>query len=338
MSTKIQNSNFTLRSSLRKLLSFPVKASQLTGSFIFSLDANAELSFSWLSYPIFIAGFKVILGVTAILIFYDHKEEYMVLFGNWTDTDLFTNLMMTMISFISDIFSTVMSYRNRNLIKKFHNQLLEFLEKIYGEIEKDYPSVCAENLRQLDRNRKCIKVCVILTIFVGSISFLGAITEILVVGFTIVHSKLISLVCAPLVMLFAIGLTIFRQTHYYIVAGVLSCISLALNLLNDQCKLNSSAGNPNKEAKLIQFLCDFKKVTDIIKDLNVTFQWMLITGVLTLFINSLGSIFQCFEWYSTIGSVTAVLSFGPQILSYTMALYFLCHIASDIYISVHIFN
>lgn len=332
--THITAGPLLVRISLQNLLYFPVKVSQFCGSFVFSLDANAELSFSWWAYPTLLAFLKITLGIICQALFWANMNEYIPVFGNWADVDLFSYMTITISGFLSDAFCTFMSLKNQHTIKKFHSQLVRFIVDIQVDIGHKLPKLLEGNFYHFESYRKNLRAFVLIATIFAFVSYTCATANAVFVAVKYLHSRLLILVTVPLILFYVIGMNIMRHGQYYVLGGILACVSIAMKALHDQCRWELTPFTPNDTA-LENILKNLKILKNIIRDVNVTFQWMLLTSILTLLINILCFFFQIFTWISSVGVVTALVGIGPALISNIMALYYLCEVASTINRQVH---
>lgn len=315
--------------SLHGILYYPVKVSQLTGSFIFSLEPNAEISFSWFALPFILVVCKIALGSIFYALFWLYKEEYVVTFGNWTDVDLFTYTSMASIGFCSDILCSINAMLYRNRIIKFHNELVQFTLQVQSESVAKDPQSLDKYLKAFKKSKNTILVSVAISIIFACFSFLSALSTSLVIGIKLVASRTFIVITVPIVLFFAVLLSIVRNSQYYIISSALSFISFTLGAINDQLKWETLFQRKDtfELEKILQY---YKRTNGIIKDVNSTFKWILVTGMLTLLFNTLCALFEIFAWIPAVGLLITIIVIFPMLPPVITPLYCVCKAAADI--------
>lgn len=324
----LENSQLIL-TSLRQILHFPIKFSQLTGSFVFCLETNAEITFSWFTFPVILLFMKTALGLISITLFWKYKEEYLVILGNWADIDLFTYSLITLVSFGCDILSSFMVLKNKERIQEYHKQLVQFIVDIHAENAVAFPKALQSTLKTFTKAKKRVAAFTLYTICSGCISYCFALFGALVAANALnVRSFIIG--TTPAILLFFVLVNAFRHSQYYVVGGVLSYISFTLKGLNDYCKWSLSPYRRD-EKQLLKFLQSFKNSSQMIKQASVILQWTILTGVLSLLVNTLCFLFQLCSWIPFLGFAVSAASLGPELLGSLLVLYYLSSSACSIY-------
>ncbi len=123
--------------------------------------------------------------------------------------------------------------------------------------------------------------------------------------------------------------TMMCKAKILVISGILSYIWFGLAALNDHFSKLIHDGTLEDEVKANNCLDHFKRISDLIKEINSTFQWILINGMLTLLITVLCYFFQFCSWYIEFG-LTVIIGLAPGLISCTVTLHCLCEAASDI--------
>lgn len=315
--------------SLHGILYYPVKISQLTGSFIFSLEPNAEMSFSWFALPFILVVCKIALGSIFYVLFWLYKEEYVVTFGNWSDVDLFTYTSMASVGFCSDILCSINAILYRNRIIKFHNELVQFTMQVQSESVAKDSQLLDKYLKTFKKSKNTFLGFVTISIIFASFSFLSALSTSLVIGIKLVASRTFIVITVPIVLFFAVLLSIVRNSQYYIISSALTFISFALGAISDQLKWETLFQR-NDTFELEKILQHYKRTNCIIKDVNSTFKWILVTGMLTLLFNTLCALFETFAWIPAVGLLITIIVIFPMLPPVITPLYSVCKAAVDI--------
>lgn len=105
-------------------------------------------------------------------------------------------------------------------------------------------------------------------------------------------------------------------------------------VLKDHLSSLIQEGTLEDEAKVNKCLHNFKRINDLIKELNSTSQWVFINGMLTMLTTVLCYFFQFFSWYAEFGAA-ALVGLAPGIIPCLVTLHCLCEAASAIEIEVH---
>lgn len=328
--------NELIRHSLYKVLKIPVRASQLTGSFIFNLNSNAELSFSYFGWPFINSILQLLLCVIAFTIFLLHKSEYLFVFGNWNTTDLISNSLLIMLPFSIDIFTSIITYKGRNSFISFHNQ--QFVPSIAG-ILADYSSSAdlMTRLKTVTSKQMWLSYKVYVLVVFSLLGYLAGLGTSLMAAKSLLkttpNSYWVS-VFIPFILIFMIARTTMCKAQFLVVSGNLSYIWVGLAALKDHLNRLIDEGTLEDEGRVIKCLNNLKRINDLIKEFNTLMQWILINGILTLSIAVLCYLFQFCSWYVEFGAVV-IGGLAPGLISCLVTLHCLCEAASEIEIEVH---
>ncbi|CAL8118068.1 unnamed protein product [Orchesella dallaii] len=314
-----------IRSSLRKVLSFPVSVSQPIGAFIFSLDSNAELTFSWFSWPILFFFLKLAYGVFSFTLFFHNQTYYLAMFGDWGDVDRFTNFMTFAVSEFSCVFSVFMIIKGRNSIQSFHNGIVQFIVDVLVENENE--NVIKEHLNIFEKSRKQIATPVYIIIAISCVTYFTFLSSSMFSIIKLVKADLFIVATVPFLMLSMTFLSIMRFINYLILDATIAFIWIGLRAWRSQCE-NITTGCHETE-KMLKILRNYKRIAELIKDFNSVYQWWLLSGMLTMLANVLCYFFQLGSWIGVAGfAVLFVLA--PGFVACGLSLYYFCLAASNV--------
>ncbi|CAL8118070.1 unnamed protein product [Orchesella dallaii] len=327
-----ENYEKLIRSSLLKLLSLPVKISQAIGAFIFSLEPNAELTFSWYSWPMTFFALKLAYGLYATMLFIHHESYYIAIFGGWGwgDVDRKTNFLALKISEFSSIFNVIMTIKERHRIQAFHRSIVQFIVDVL--IEHEHENVIKEHLRMFAKTRKQIATTVSIIIALSCVTYLIFLSSFLFSVIKVLNADIYIVAALPVILFYVGFLSSIRFIHILILDATISFIWFGLRAWRSQCEnvmKDLKLGHHETKEKMSKILCNYNRIVELIKEFNSGYQWWLLSGMLTMLAYVLCYLFQFGSWFGIAGIVVFVVLI-PGFLACGLSLYYFCLAASNV--------
>lgn len=311
------------RASLRKLLLITISISQITGSFPFSFDSDAELSFRWFSWPS-ISHFIKLVGLLfcwgLMLIF---RDEYLATLGGWAELDIIASFLISIVGYVADVLTGIMALKNYPHIVKFYSHLVNFGIDMQKEASQMGPQKEVE--QEMERRRRWLEVKVKVTVFFSVMNFTILSSIGLFLG-NLLGSESWILATIPLVAFCIAPINLLRKIPIFLVIGVLTWIWGGLRIVRNQFRNLATTGNPQKLGKVLD---NWKRANDLIEEYNIRFQWALLFGIFSLLVSILCTFYELCSWIMVVGPITTIVTL-PGTISNTLALRSLCAIASDV--------
>ncbi|CAL8118066.1 unnamed protein product [Orchesella dallaii] len=334
----LENLNLTIRSSLQKILKVPIKISQLTGTFVFNLKSNAEISFSWSSWPLYFFLIKL-FGCTINLIWFSQNwHVFSELFGGWGDTDMFSNLIIIVVSQLSDTFCALITLKNRVHIIDIHNRLVQFIVDIMLESQSDSSlssgseELIQEHLEMFEKTRKQLSIPTWIVVIISCMAYCISVVTTIRGAIFALHLEPHLVAALPIFMFSLSFWNMIRLTNYFVLAGILSYIRFGLVVWRRRCQYETVEKAKEivvEDWKVLGILQNYKKINGLINELNVIFQWPLLAGMLTQLLSVLCFLYQLCSWLGRV-NVAAIVSLAPGLIAHGLSFYNFCKAASDI--------
>lgn len=313
----------SVRTSLQKLIHFPILVSQVTGSFPFKYGLHANLEFGWLSWPTLIHLVKLVVGCFTIIVLYCYKKEYISVLGGWSKIDMITFFLIGTVGLIADICTAVITLKERNHILKYHSDIIEFVMDIFSASS---PTERQEQGEWLNGKKNWLERGVWTIVFFAVVGYIGLLLSSFILGIILEKSSWI-MITLPLITYVVMPLHILRNIQFLLITGALMYIWLGMRILRYRLHRQTFAGNPiNMEAGLHQL----KRAYDLVEQFNVRFQWQLAVGTLYLLISILATFNKFCSWLAVTGPMSALVIFPAMIPSF-LTLFSICTVASQIH-------
>lgn len=312
----------TRTSSLRKLIHLPVLVSQITGTFPLKFGLEADLDFSWLSWPSIIHLVKLVATCIGGLTFYVFRKEFGILFGGWSQTDMITSFLVGLVGNTSDIFTGVMMLMERDHILKFHSDVIEFAVDM---VKTSSSSERKEQNEWLNGRRKWLERRVMILVFLAAAGYLGILFSAYLLGIIFEKPGWI-LMMLPLISYIALPLNVLRKVQVFILIGVLIHIWVGLRILRHLIHHQTIGGNPRDMDKVLR---QWKRANDLVEKFNVILQWPLVCGTLTLLISILATFYNFCSWAVITGPMSAMATV-PGMAGSFLTLFSICAVASQV--------
>lgn len=305
-----------LRASLAKIIRLPTQVSQTAGTFPFSLEDNGNLRFSWLGKPSILHFAKFTSCIFAGILVYSHYHQYIETFG-WTDLDVLVISLMWGIAYIADLFTSTMTLRDREMIQKVHDKVVQFAVDMitYGA-----RSEVEAHLKTIEERRCLLRVITIFLIFNSVTAYLSVTISSILFGSLVTPQPLWLLVSLPFVAVCLVPLYILRMGQVLLWTGTLSYVWIGMKALRAQSQ---------NSLNLVKFLQNWKRANNLVEEINVTFQWLISSATFTLLVTTFCTFYQVSNWLFVVGPLSLSTTVPGMICS-VIAISVLCTVASEI--------
>ncbi|CAL8117870.1 unnamed protein product [Orchesella dallaii] len=343
----------TIRKYLMELFRGSQKITLVLGIYLLHEDATTgKISFNFWSKSTFFVFLRVFLIVFVGYLFLTYSDSYGAIFGGWGETERFSHVLSVVTILICDSIFTFFSFRDVKNMTVFYANLYNFIFEtttlavstlggIGGGSGHERRMILAQYIKRLKSIQWSIDRKVYVIVVCSVLAYACSIVPAWILASTLQETEELDTVLLfglPILNLVYVSLHNLRQVVYYAPIGALKSIWFSLSVLNDLVSYEVTSKDDDeddgkkgkkKEERISKLLEQFQTVYDLVEDVNVRFQWILITGSISLLVTITCSAFEFCTWSAAGGILPVVVSLSC-VLSNAMTFYEICAASSDV--------
>lgn len=306
--------------------------------------------YRWKKSTFSIMDFKTICSIIRLPIimflvyFYlQHRRLYDKIFGDWESTEEFSHGLALFFMVACDLVCAILTFKHGNRINELLCHILSFIVEITGKASSSREKYLT-NLKAEHKNIRWITYSILFFFVVGSLtSAINCVKDAvkmqsnpppMIPPLEPVTDSIIAAI--PFMMVSIVGLHTLRQVAYYgPIACLIHCCSgisaLKDFIQNEVTFLRKNTVSDTQMEERVDTILDYvQKVYDIVEEINLRFQWVFLTAVVSLWVVMICGWFELCIWALDKPAPALMISTTVSVATNTITFYLLCAKASRI--------